>query len=946
MASAQKQNTGGSSGTEQGGKVADHSPVYTFHVLPLFDSPTPHTLAEQVSGALLDGGMVIAASARSARFLHLVYAEQQRAAGHEMWTSPQIYDWETWVTNLWRELTFTVPESPLLLTPLQEHSLWKQVQRSDARLVVSPDGMASLAQEAYKLLSAYRMQDTLKSPWAEPDAERFRQWAAEFDRLCNSRDWTSRSLLEDLLSGAIRAGHLSPAKRILLVGFDRLTPQQERFIAILREAGAVVESAVSEAADTCAGILVRADDLHDELHACAQWCRSRLEDDPSQRIGIIAPDVRSIRAEADRIFRAVLTPENLEIAKNPGPPVYEFSLGVPLADVPVIRAALLMLRWLTGPLKEEELTWLMLSGFFCKHPGEVPRLAETDFRLRDAKTLSPEMSLDTFASKTRTGPFRTRLLHLQRIFQKQQALPSATYTHWANTTDQMLRAGRWPGFRQPDSIQYQAQARWQRLLDEVALLDFSRHEVAYKEFVKAVEQHAAETIFTPESRNAPVQIMGAFESSGQTFDAVWFLGVDDSQWPGSGRPHPLLPQFLQVKAQMPHSSASIDTDLALLVTQRIATSAPEFVLSYARQNKEGDLRVSPVLARIFGATLNSLTTHDLRSQLHAPEPALATPRLESLVTSSEVAPWPQDRSAAGANVLKEQAACPFQAFAMRRLHTKPLNRAEWGLSAMERGNLIHKILQHLWSPDTPEPMRMTSLDDLKRILSEGRLEEVLRHHISTAFLPLVQENTDDPWMSAYLESEQNRMFVRLREWMHCEAQRQPFKVEKREEKLQNVRVGELKLELRADRIDLLPDQSRLLLDYKTGKVSPADWQGERMKEPQLPLYAIYGNVENVSGLLFAQIRARETGFVGRISDARAHLKSDLPGTSPLVNQPYNDEMKEDWQNALLYLAHEFLRGEASVAPRDGQKTCKLCPLPGLCRVAETEVDADGEDDDE
>jgi ATP-dependent helicase/nuclease subunit B len=915
-------------------------------VLPLFDSLNPQTLAEKVCNALRDDATVVTANARAARFLRLVHAEQQRANGLEMWASPQIYDWEAWAANLWREMLFVKPESPLLLTSLQEHALWKQVQQEDAHLVVSPDGMASLAQEAYALLSAYRMHDARGSQWAEPDAERFRQWATDFDALCRSRNWLSRSYLEDELAAAIKSGTLRAEKNILLAGFDRLTPQQRRLIAILREAGTVVESAELEASENCAGNLVVADDLHDELTVCAQWCRNRLEVTDVTRIGVIVPDVHSVRAEADRIFRAVLMPESLDIAKEPGPPVYEFSLGIPLADVPVVRAGLLMLRWFTGPLKEEEVTWLMLSGFFCKHPAEIGKLAWVDFDLRGSGPLSPEISLDAFVRKIKPCSFRARVLHVQRVLEKHCVLKaSASYAHWCEVAEQMLRVSRWPGHRQPDSVQYQAQMRWQKLLDEIALLDFSGRNVTFKDFVNALEQRAAEAIFTPESRHAPVQIMGAFESSGQTFDAVWFLGADDSQWPAPGRPHALLPLAYQRKAEMPHSSAAVDTELALTVTERIANSAPEFVFSYARQNKEGEQQPSPLIAHVLGTNPKALSTSDMRAKLHLEQPAFSAQEMETLIQSSEIAVWPQEQVAGGASTLKEQAACPFQAFATRRLAAKPLNRAEWGLTAMARGSLIHKILEDIWSPETPEAFRMTGLEDLKRTLAAGRLDEVLRYHINHAFAELVKENAGDPWMTAYLESEQQRMLVRLREWMQCEAQRQPFTVERREEQLKDVHVGALKLNLRADRIDLLPDQSRVLIDYKTGKVSPADWQGERMKEPQLPLYAVYGNVENVGGLLFAQIRAGETGFVGRVANAQAQLQADLAASSALVNQPYNNSMREGWQRALLALAEEFLRGEASVDPKEGAKSCQYCPLPGLCRIAETGTAVDGEEAD-
>jgi RecB family exonuclease len=195
---------------------------------------------------------------------------------------------------------------------------------------------------------------------------------------------------------------------------------------------------------------------------------------------------------------------------------------------------------------------------------------------------------------------------------------------------------------------------------------------------------------------------------------------------------------------------------------------------------------------------------------------------------------------------------------------------------------------------------------------------------------------EDMWQRAYLEGEQRRLCTRVGEWLEEEAKRQPFTVVACEEKLKDVDVGGLKLRLRADRIDEVAGQARLLIDYKTGDdVRAANWTPPRPKEPQLPLYAVFGNVKDVSGVLFARIRAGETCFTGKVKDAETQLFAGLSRSSGLLKDPYTDGLRDAWSAALLDLAEDFLRGEAAVDPKEGCKTCKRCPLPGLCRVAET-----------
>jgi hypothetical protein len=112
----------------------------------------------------------------------------------------------------------------------------------------------------------------------------------------------------------------------------------------------------------------------------------------------------------------------------------------------------------------------------------------------------------------------------------------------------------------------------------------------------------------------------------------------------------------------------------------------------------------------------------------------------------------------------------------------------------------------------------------------------------------------------------------------------------------------------------------------------------------LPLYAVFGNVENVRGVLFARIRAGDTCFTGSVADVRAQLFADAKANSALAANPYTEGMRDEWHEALLNLAAEFLVGEAAVDPKEGRKTCEYCPLPGLCRVAEAQNVLVGDDD--
>jgi ATP-dependent helicase/DNAse subunit B len=158
----------------------------------------------------------------------------------------------------------------------------------------------------------------------------------------------------------------------------------------------------------------------------------------------------------------------------------------------------------------------------------------------------------------------------------------------------------------------------------------------------------------------------------------------------------------------------------------------------------------------------------------------------------------------------------------------------------------------------------------------------------------------------------------------------------------------LTLSLRLDRIDRLIDDTVLVLDYKTGIVSPRWWELPRPDDVQLPLYAHFGIGEEAipGGLAFAEVRTGEPCFEGRVGDARATLLSNLKGNAGLVKYSMNLEEMAGWRDYIEKMARDFLAGRAEVDPRDYPKTCENCGLQTLCRIQENLGLQDDIEDDE
>ncbi len=904
-------------------------------------------LPEAIAAALESGGVVIASSPRAARALRRLHAEAQRELGLTAWLAAEIVGWDAWLEGLWQQRLRTGNESRLLLSKVQEHELWVRLVKPsiEGLRLISIDGVADLAQEAYALLSTYDALDFLNSRLLGPDADSFCEWARDFERECREQGWFSRSKLPLILREAVLSQKISLPSQAVLAGFDRETPAQKSLLAAIVARGCIFERLETGPAPAEEAILVSANDAREEITICAEWIRRQLElaaaGNQSIRASVIVPDVSSVRGEVERIFRQVLAPQLIPVGAPESSLPFEFSLGVPLAQTPMARAALLLLSWMTDALRQEELTWLALSGFLWSDESDLLAVAEFDAKTRRVGVLPPEYTLDAYLRQQ--GWNRSEVLKgLRRRLQAarwawEEAGAALSFADWAERAKAILSAAGWPGAHRLISEDFQILKKWDQLLDSIATLAFDGRRVVYAEFLRALKRQAEQTIFSSQSRGAPVEILGAFEAAGMEWDVIWFLGADDARWPAPARAHPFIPKLWQKQHGMPHADENADWELARQVAARIRRSAPRCVFSYALNDNEGDEDGQRHPSTALPADLKPVPLSQMREYLAIAEES--EPEHPALMAEEEPASgilWPKEREAGGQEVLKLQAACPFRAFAEVRLRAREINRTDWGLDPRDRGNLLHKALEGLWR-------ELNDRDSLTEAKSTGMLRGIVERHVDGALARYRENKKEKPgasepdnWSGAYLRAERERVVRLIEEWLEYEAQRGSFTVEGNEEPL-TASVGELTLKLRADRIDQV-EGGRLLIDYKSGKVTASAWEGDRPDEPQLPLYAAFGNVAPLRGVLLAQIRAGNVKFDG-VKEADLAV---LPGASRLSRIPFSEDLLRQWEKTLLALGAQFLNGEAQVDPKRFPKTCEFCALPGLCRVAEIEREPEEE----
>ncbi len=877
---------------------------------------------------------VITATTRLARELRHEYDRKQEAAGLPSWPTARILPLSAWLSELWTNWLYSghAETTQRLLRPAEERAIWEDIVRSGAEnLLLEVTATAEAVCDSWNLLCAWTLPLDAAEWKDSADSETFHLWAREFRRRCFENGWFSGAELPAFVADLIGRGEVQVQENIEIKGFLEPTPVQQRLFDSLVWRGAKVQErklpdAVGNA--VCLGLT----DGNREIRAAAEWARRTLEGDPNAtapefRIGVIVPDLSQCRSQIERVFAEEFHPRTRLRPDLDPRRLFNISLGLPVCEYPIIETAFLAFATDPQEIPIEIAGRLVRSPFVHGAEDELTSRALLDVALRSLG--EPHVSLMDIIELADAGDASCRCprlaSQLRSWMEQYKALQTSQMpSDWAPVLSRFLQEIGWPGDRGLDSTEYQTLEVWNELFSELAGLDSISGRIPLGTAVGMMRRLASLRQFQPESEPAPVQILGVFEASGLRFDRLWIMGMHDNAWPAAPAPDPFLPFRLQRRFNLPRSSPDQELEFAKTLTARLLSSAPTVVVSYPEREGDSDLRISPLFAALPEVSLGELGL--LASARHV-EQLQRSSVMETLEDHSGP-PCGDASLKGGTSLFKLQAACPFKAFAELRLGAKAPDQPEPGLSALDRGQVIHRILEQIWQ----------QLQSHEGLLStaEGRLADIVRTSVGVEIQNL-SANRRALRSPRFAAIEQARLERVIGKWLLLERERQPFTMLEQEER-RRVTVGGIDLHIRADRVDRLEDGELVILDYKTSECSPSDWEGPRPDEPQLPIYAVTADFL-VAGVFFGRLKTGKVGFRGL-----AHSEGIIPGIRVPDGQPPLGHTIEEWRNVLDQLGQDFRAGRAMVDPKDRHRTCRYCALPTLCRIGQADHQSERDDD--
>lgn len=842
--------------------------------------------------------------------VQLAYAAERLAAGATVWASPDVLTPRGWARRECLALASCAPHGwPRVLGSAEEWVLWRQAADAAAGELVLLDrgALAESLQHASELAADYGIAPLR----GRHDSEAGLLYEAQqlFEARCRELHAAPVSaLLPRLNEGASRA--------LMLRGFDAVPP---RLAAIAAARPRAAEAALPP---RCQGRALRSADAQAEHEAIALWCRERLLAQKDARLLVMLPGPAGGRERLAALIRGALDPQ-AALADAPVRASVGIEGGEPFATLPLPSQALRGLALLAGADLDFESLGQWLTAPFWASPAATQRahlvltLRQRGFAGLGLRELLGALQLAPRELK----PAARELDALLRRAAAALGEASAAPRRWSERFEAALAALSWPGTLPAGSAVHQTRLRWRELLDEFGELAPSVGRLERAAALELLGTLARRTAYRPADDDVPVTLSPMLTDPVVHYDGIWVASLSADVLPQPLAPNPFLPLRAQADAGVPAASSAGRRRQAEALLAAWRASTPELVLSVAA--REHDLELLP------SALLGALTEQPASPGLWLPLRLRRAGNIETLDDERgpawiALAPLP-----AGTRAISLQNSCPFRAFAELRLGAAPPERAEPGIAADQRGQLLHAALQALWD-------RLRHSGALGA-LADAALEQLIGECVAQAARLLQGEvrgrrrrhrAPDGQFdlftaLSPALTRECRRAHALISRLCALERTRAPFTVLATEHPLE-LQLGGGRVRMRLDRIDSVPE-GRMVLDYKSGRPGSPDWYGERPTHPQLLAYLTALGTDVVA-LATVNVTAREVRFTGVAAAAGL-----LPKVKALPAEHEGWEAQQRaWRERIESLIRAFLAGEARVDPAPG--ACDYCHVTDVCRI--------------
>ena len=277
--------------------------------------------------------------------------------------SPNVMSFAQWQDYLWSELSFLKPMPNRVGSLELKAWLKEQITADENWQLTNSLGVAEKVLDAYKILNQWGLLLKDITSLDTVENQYFIQWIESLECFLTEAELVPRfSLLNRLSQFSADCIEFLPSK-ILLVGFNQLTPVEDGWFELCKQQGCQIShyypkrSLLSENR-------VELSELKQELKFAADLSSELSQSDPECSIGIVVHQLSTHLNLVHQVFSDKFQPEEIYPWQPLEKVKYNVSAGQPLIDMPIIFIAIKVLGLKSTGFDLQTLLLLKNSPFY------------------------------------------------------------------------------------------------------------------------------------------------------------------------------------------------------------------------------------------------------------------------------------------------------------------------------------------------------------------------------------------------------------------------------------------------------------------------------------------------------------------------------------------------------------------------------------------------------
>ncbi len=599
---------------------------------------------------------------------------------------------------------------------------------------------------------------------------------------------------------------------------------------------------------------------------------------------------------------------------------FNITLSGYLSDTALFKASMLPLRFWLQQEDRSLLLSLLLSTYYGLWRGKRDKISLLDKALRDKNChrnvfacFEGFLSDETFNQVLSPGLW-IDLLKRIRTFE-------GSCENWFLLLDRFWDSSDFPVVS--DEVDELSRRHYNELRTSL-IQGLGDTKLNLEKFYSWIKTAASETRISPVGyETAGIQLLSPLDARGLLFNRMWLVGVTGNTFPQPPRDIPLVSPT-EAKYIQGCSSES-QWVFARKLFPRLLTCAPEPVMTRHSFTEGESVPPSPFwggeeMSMIYDPW-KSKKGWWVRSNIYRQAlSGAATPGRWEL-PENIIEPFP-DPGEISVSDLSTILSCPFKFLMENVFQVEPLKEEPAGIHPIERGLLLHRVLERFVKRVISGSISLDSEEALDLLVELS--EEIIAGIDSSPFYRLE--------LKRWLDREKGLLV----KWLEVERQRskQGFVWQMAEIPFSGLKIEKIRLRGRIDRIDTKDEATLMCLEYKTGMLPSPKSVFDHMTQPQLPAYLLAikdGLVKGRKGYRSGRQEAENflAGYVTLKKAGEVEIKEYKPR-----KESWKDFISR-WKQWVLVRTQPVINGRYPAAPvpspeENGNSPCGFCDYKLVC----------------